>query len=194
MRFESLSFESTVQQALQSVRCVSPPPEPAMKSFVATFISAAAIVARSHASVLRGLLSTKHILTCPATYREISKAPLISFCEDAQTVSNTSITIGDNVVESVGLSCGPSTSLTKRQISPPSGAFGDICACTICCKCYVLLVVLSDHLACVGVNRCITSNEPAPVTADCQTIFNAMIATSAKSKSTCLGGFYLGSL
>ncbi|EJF65525.1 hypothetical protein DICSQDRAFT_124669 [Dichomitus squalens LYAD-421 SS1] len=103
-----------------------------MKPFVAA-LTAAAIAATSYASVLH-----------------------------AKTVSNTSIAVGDKVVELVELSCG-SAPVTKRQISP-SDAFGDVC-----------------------ISECFTGGS-IPATEDCQTVFNGIMTKNSDSPTFRLAG------
>ena len=101
------------------------------------------------------------------------------FCTGAKTTNNTSITVGEKIVELAELSC--STPLTKRQTS--TTAFGDVCECIIWLL-YDLL--LSNHLACIGDIECLIGGDPSPAIEDCQTIFDGIMSISALCKSTYL--------
>ncbi|TBU33638.1 hypothetical protein BD311DRAFT_747674 [Dichomitus squalens] len=109
-----------------------------MKSIVAVLASAA-IAATSYASVL--------------PHRK-------SVCAGAKTVSNTSIAVGDKVVELVELSCG-SAPVRKRQ---NINLFGDVCE-----------------------TECFTG-DTAPATEDCQTIFNAIMSISSVTPTFQIAG------
>ena len=101
-------------------------------SVAATSVSAA-VAATSYATLLREswpfLLSW--VSSCVLWLTSICTARSQSFCNDAQTLSTTSITVGDKVVELAELAC--STPVTKRQTaSPIPNVCGEVCRCPAC--------------------------------------------------------------
>ena len=107
-----------------------------MKFLVIALVSAVAIVAKSYDSILRTLSCTLYALICHLTNDWGSKAIHGTSCASVKTISNSTITAGETIVEVAELSCG--SSLTKRQTNI-ANAFGDVCACTFYCRCLAVL-------------------------------------------------------